>query len=482
MNAQSNKTNRQDTLVAATAKVRPESPPAPFILVPQHFGCTVFDRSTSRYLPFDLEATALLKQLTVEPIEVVMANEQNLVRQRQLALFFEHFYRLGFFSIDGRFLGNELEVAIPINHLVGPLAVHLEVVSACNLKSTHCFAGELPRGEQALSLCELDDLFGCLASMGSFRVGLTGGEPLLRRDIFDIVDLASSHGLHPCITTNALLITEEIAKEFGKRTLAWLNVSLEGATRETNDLIRGEGTFDRVIDRLSVLSKHTRFTLAFTIMRTNLHEIRQCADLAYKVGAHTAVFRPLYPVGIARQHLDLMPSYADYNRALNELENLQMDNGFEMCVVDPFSPKTRMEAQPTTYDNHGCGAGNVVCSISVSGDVNPCSFLGPVYNAANIREEPFCDIWHQSEGFQKIRNLPVSGGCEGCESNNFQGGCRARALALNGSINAPDHWISDREKLNQNRTNQLSAASIHYPFSTLEIEGSLTGGIGSKRI
>src|SRR5262249_10484167 len=161
------------------------------------------------------------------------------------------------------------------------------IVAACNLTCTHCFAGALPRNQHPLSVAELDNLFADLARLGSFRLGMTGGEPLLRKDLFDILDAATGHGLHPCLTTNALLITEDIARQLGRREFVWLNVSLEGPSAETNDVVRGPGTFDAVLEGLAILGRHARFTLAFTIMRTNAHLVRQCAELAYRVGAHT---------------------------------------------------------------------------------------------------------------------------------------------------------------------------------------------------
>ena len=412
----------------------------PFVLVPQYFGSTVFDRSTSKYLPFDTETTELLIRLKHEPFDVVLAQVHDADRRTQLQRFFESFYKLGFFTLDLRFAGSILDVDVPRDHLVGPLALHLEIAAACNLKCTHCFAGELPRKEEPLSLQELDRLFATLARLGTFRMGLTGGEPLLRRDLFDVIDAATEHGLHPCITTNGLLITEEIAREFGQRKLVWLNVSLEGATAGTNDRVRGPGTFDAVRERLSLLSNHARFTLAFTIMKTNLEEMKDCVELAYEVGAHTAVFRPLYPVGIARHHLDLMPSFAEYNEALNVLAGAQEDRHFELCSIDPFSPHTREGKQSSIYENSGCGAGNLVCSVSLSGDVNPCSFLGPEFAAANIRHTPFEEIWHNSQGFRRIRGLSS-------DDESFNGGCRARALVLNGSINAPDPWVTGQRDM-----------------------------------
>jgi radical SAM protein with 4Fe4S-binding SPASM domain len=419
---------------------------APLVLIPQFFGSLVFDRRTSRYLPFDAAATDLLLALADGPIERVLAEAAGADHREQIIRFFEHFYELGFFTVDTRFAGTVLEgVDVPADHLVGPLAVHLEVVAACNLMCTHCFAGDLPRHENRLSLAELDRLFAEMARLGSFRLGLTGGEPLLRKDIFQIIDLALGHGLAPCITTNGLLITDELAREFGRRKLAWLNVSLEGATAASNDRVRGEGTFGKVLDRLAVLRRHARFTLAFTIMSTNVDEVRACAELADAVGADTAVFRPLYPVGVAMRHPELMPSFADYNTALDSLAGMADEGLLSLRHIDPFSPHARRETQSVVHQNYGCGAGNLVCSISVSGEVNPCSFLGPEFATANVRDSSLAEIWHTSAGFRAIRALPHSEPADAHGNTaTFGGGCRARALRLNGSVNAPDPWITDQ--------------------------------------
>jgi radical SAM protein with 4Fe4S-binding SPASM domain len=402
----------------------------PFVLVPQFFGSTVFNRGTSRYYPFDHEATEILTTLLSEPFDAVHARYTVTRPDRVGALerFYEHMSGLGMVTVDQRFVGQRLDVTPPADHLVGPLAVHLEVAASCNLTCVHCFAGELPRREERLSLSRLDTLFAEMAAVGSFRLGLTGGEPLLRRDLFDIVDLATNHGLHPCITTNGLLVDEEVARAFGERDLVWLNVSLEGATAASNDAVRGAGTFDEVMKKLAVLRRHTTFTLAFTITSANVDEIDQCVRLSDQVGASTAVFRPLYPVGVARDHLSLMPSFEQYTSALDAIATMAGED--RLHHIDPFSPRIRAERQAVVHANLGCGAGNQVASISLSGGMNPCSFLGPEYVAGSIAEAGFADLWHDSTGFQQIRAMT------GC------GGCRARALVLNGHIDAPDPWLT----------------------------------------
>lgn len=425
----------------------------PLVLVPQYFGSTVFDRRTSRYVPFDHETTDVLRNAQTKSIGHIV-DEAPPDKRTALDGFAATFYERGFFTHDLRFDGEVLDIEPPVDHLTGPLAVHLEIVAACNLSCTHCFAGELPRREPPLALEEMDTLFATLARMGSFRLGLTGGEPLLRKDIFDILDLATHHGLHPCLTTNALLLNETIAKKLGERPLVWLNVSLDGASAETNDAVRGAGTFQRVLDKVSLLREHARFSLAFTVMKHNAHETKAFAEFAARAGAHTAVFRPLYPVGTAETNENLWPSFDDYERALDSIWTLDDDDARPAGIraIDAFSPRLRQNTRAVVHDNWGCGAGNTVCSISVGGDVNPCSFLGAEFVADNVRRASFQSIWHESERFRKIRGLPG----DGSGTATFGGGCRARSLVMAGDVNAPDPWLVQHEKVPARRRNPLT--------------------------
>src|SRR5215472_3764305 len=111
-----------------------DSTDTPLVLIPQHFGSLIFDRRTSKYLPFDIETTTLLLRLCRESLGCVLAEMDDAAHREQLTRFFEHFYRLGFFTVDLRFAGHVLAVEPPADHLTGPLAVHLEVVAACNLR------------------------------------------------------------------------------------------------------------------------------------------------------------------------------------------------------------------------------------------------------------------------------------------------------------------------------------------------------------
>ena len=415
---------------------------APLVLVPQYFGSIVFDRSAVKYYPFDTEITKLLERFEHTPFEILLAEISDPDKREQAQNFFFHFYENGFFTVDHYFAGKRLDVQPADNHLTGPLHVHLEVIAACNLKCSHCFAGDLPRRDKPLSLKEIEAIFEDMAKMGSYRISLTGGEPLLRKDIFEIIDMALAYGLHPALTTNGLQITDQIAREFGKRDgKVWLNVSLEGAVSGTNDMIRGTGVFDKVVQKVKTLSEHMSFALAFTLMRHNIHEVADCVGLAQELGASTVVFRPLYPVGTAINFLEeLMPTFEQYNSAMDLLDevNTVTDDGMNR-ENRLFGSRYQHQTQAVIHDPHSCGAGHRLCSIYVSGDVNPCSFLGSGFVADNVRHRSLSEIWHDSGKFNEIRNYP------GGTDETFSGGCRARSLVMGGSANAPDPWLDEQE-------------------------------------
>lgn len=418
---------------------------APLVLVPQHFGSIVYDRRSCQYLPFDGKATSILRSLFSAPLVELLKACDGLAARRDLLGFFDQYYPLGFFTLAERFAGRVLDLRPPADHLMGPLTVHLEVTAQCNLRCCHCFA-DAPGadGRRAdLSLEELDRLFAAMAAAGSFRLGLTGGEPLLRPDLIEIIALAESHGISPCLTTNGLLVTEQLASALARRNLAWLNVSLEGATPATNDAVRGAGTFVRVKSAIEILRRHVPFSLAFTVTRYNYHEVDACARLARDVGAQAAVFRPLYPVGRARRQTEFQPTFSEYRQAIAALARMGDSGDVTLCNAHPWGPESRRRSQSVLSANFGCGAGNLVCSISASGEVFPCSFLGPEGVAGNLRETSLQHIWHNSKVFQRIRALTGNPRCDRCaEFDLCGGGCRARAMALVSAAtwNSPDPW------------------------------------------
>jgi radical SAM protein with 4Fe4S-binding SPASM domain len=172
----------------------------------------------------------------------------------------------------------------------------------------------------------------------------------------------------------------------------------------------------------------------------------------------------MYPAGIGLHNLHLMPTFADYHHAIAQLVQYGTEHGRPMRAIDPFSPISRADTQSVVHNDHGCGAGTLVASISVSGNVNPCSFLGHAFDAANIRDVPFDDIWHRSQGFLNMRDL------DGGTPETFSGGCRARALVFHGSVNAPDPWMRERERMLTSNDGGTAPAEVHDPMDIHRID------------
>ncbi len=204
-----------------------------------------------------------------------------------------------------------------------------------------------------------------------------------------------------------------------------------------------------MLEKLKLLRKHAKFTLAFTLTSMNVSEAEQCAVLARTVGASAAVFRPLYPVGVAANYPELMPKYAEYVQALEQIGSLEI--GEDLHAIDSFSPQVREDSRAKVVTNNGCGAANLIASVSVQGDVNPCSFLGSGFDAGNLRKHSFREIWNASEGFTKMRNWSKQSNCSALGDDEFSGGCRARAQFYSGDANGADpwhrEWLAGRVKL-----------------------------------
>ena len=400
----------------------------PFTLTPQYFGSLLFDRIGVRYLPFDEEATQLLIRLTTQSVGELVANTEEKAKREQIEGFYFHLQPHGLFDQNGFAQLDVIDIEPPPDHLAAPLVTHVEVIGACNITCSHCFAGELPRNQNPLTLKELDDLFVELASLGCFRVSLTGGEPLMRNDIFEIIDSAERNGLAVSLATNGMLVDEQMAIKLGKRKSIRLTVSLDGATAESNDAVRGKGVFAKVAKGLEILRKHTSYAIGFTITRGVASEVQQCVETAKELGANAVVFRPLYPTGVALQNPDLMPTFEQYTDAILEIAG-------EATLEEDV---TELESQ--------CGAGELLAGISVQGEVNPCSFLGSGFVSGNIRQSSFKEIWNEGQQFKKLRefadgieNQPKDSGC----GKTFEGGCRCRSIDAFGDVNASDPWHAE---------------------------------------
>lgn len=324
----------------------------------------------------------------------------------------------------------------------------------CNLKCAHCYieAGPLKKGELKgeLSTEECLRVVDQIAEMNpNALLILTGGEPLLRRDVFHVARYASDKGFWVVVGTNGVLLTGDLVGRMMAAGIKGLSLSLDALDRATHDGFRGvEGAWDNTVNGSKILNgMGLPFIVQTTVGRHNVHEIEAIARFAFELGARVFNLYFLVPAGRGAFISDIEPE--QYERVMHRLMEIQKEFQGRMLVNSKCAP----HYQRVLYGHDpespflktfgagagGCPAGTHYCGISPTGDLTPCPYL-PVYGG-NLRERTFGEIWESSEVFTRIRARKALGGrCGPCEFNAVCGGCRARAFGRTGDYMAEDPW------------------------------------------
>lgn len=361
-----------------------------------------------------------------------------------------------------------------------PYVVSWNLTYRCNLACEHCYldAGGAPmvRNEQFADRSELttEECFKVIDELAAFAPEcvtiLTGGEPLLRRDILEIIRHAAALGLWVVVGTNGVKVTENLAGLLAGAGVRGLSLSLDAVDPDRHDRFRQvRGAWRNTVEGAEILN---RVGLPFIVQTTagshNLGELEALADLAYdRLGAKVWNLYFLVPTGRGQFVSDITP--AQYDEVLSSLFRIQKKYDQRMLVnakCAPHSIKTVLEEERAANDIHaghgaddrdgppqgtthppsirtyaggagGCPAGTHYMGIRPNGDVTPCPYL-PLF-AGNLRTSRLNDLWASSELFAGIRRRASLGGrCGECEMNGHCGGCRARAYGMTGDVMAED--------------------------------------------
>jgi radical SAM protein with 4Fe4S-binding SPASM domain len=337
-----------------------------------------------------------------------------------------------------------------------PYVVSWNLTYRCNLACEHCYldAGGTPQvgTENFADRSELgtEECFKVIDEIASFAPEcvtiLTGGEPLLRRDILEIVRRAAERELWVVIGTNGVRITENVAKRLAEAGARGLSLSLDALDPDRHDAFRKvRGAWRNTVEGAQILN---RTGLPFIVQTTagshNIGELEAIADFAYdRLGAKVWNLYFLVPTGRGQFVSDITP--AQYDEVLASLYRIQTKYKGRMLVNAKCAPhyiKTVLEnggEQIRTYSGGagGCPAGTHYMGIRPNGDVTPCPYL-PVF-AGSIRNTSLSELWTSSELFTGIRQRTSLGGrCGECEMNGHCGGCRARAYGMSGDLMAED--------------------------------------------
>lgn len=328
-----------------------------------------------------------------------------------------------------------LDQALTSSPLRAPVNVTWEITEACNLHCTHCLSAELRApGRGELDLAECRALIDELARMRVFQVNFGGGEPFLREDFLELLRYTRSRGITSCVSTNGTVLHESLVEELLGMAPVYLQVSLDGAREETNDLIRGPGTFARILAGIELLAGrgYPDLSLNLVVTRLNVGEIAEFHRLAEHYGAKTRLSR-FRPSGAA---LGVWEEYRLTQRQLATLADFLNEHP-EILTGDSFFALTNADRR--TLGLSMCGAAKMTCAIAPDGSVFPCAFLTQsVFYAGNVTTEPLSVIFDSSPVFARFRELEVEA-CRGCDRfASCHGGCPAVAWSLSGSLDRPD--------------------------------------------
>jgi heme b synthase len=293
-----------------------------------------------------------------------------------------------------------------------------------------------------------------IASFSKPVIILTGGEPLLRSDIFDLARYGSSKGFRMVMATNGTLITEETVQAMKASGIQRISISLDGPNPETHDAFRKvKGSFEGSLRGIEMAKKGgLEFQINTTITRTNLHLVAEILQLAVNLGAVAHHIFLLVPTGRGKDLQDQEISALDYEKTLDwfyeqrDRVPLQLKATCAPHYYRILRQRAKKEGKKITPKEYGldamtrgCLGGISFCFISHVGQVQPCGYLE--LNCGNVREKSFKEIWETSPVFQNLRNTDsYQGKCGRCEFRKVCGGCRARAYESLGDYMAEEPY------------------------------------------
>ena len=320
--------------------------------------------------------------------------------------------------------------------LDAPICLTWELTYACNLQCVHCLSSSGRRDPRELTTEECEAVIDELQRMQVFYINIGGGEPTIRKDFWHLVQYAVDHGVGVKFSTNGSGIDAAVAKRLAKSDYVDVQISIDGADAETNDHVRGEGSFATAVEAMEHLDAagFEGFKISVVMTRHNIAQVDEFEAMADRYGAQLRLtrFRPsgrgadsweeLHPTD--QQQRDL------YYWLMDRPDVLTGDSFFHLSALGEALPGLNL-----------CGAGRVVCLIDPVGDVYACPFvLHNEFLAGSVRDEGgFETVWQQSDLFTELREPQSAGACASCgHFDACQGGCMAAKFFTGIPLDGPD--------------------------------------------
>lgn len=320
--------------------------------------------------------------------------------------------------------------------------VSWNVTNACNMYCAHCYRDAGCKAEDELSTADAKKLLTEIKRAGFQIMIFSGGEPLMRPDILELVKFADSLGLFPVFGTNGTLITPQMAKDLKAAGARAMGISLDSLDAAKHDKFRSfPGGWQGAVDGMkNCKAAGLPFQIHTTVMDWNAPELEDMIDFAVEIGARAHHFFFLVPTGRAATIEEESLRAEQYEDVLTRIMKKQQTVPIELKpTCAPQFLRIAAELGMKSRFHRGCLAGLSYCIISPKGKVQPCAYLKEYLG--DVRETPFDEIWRNNPVLQKLRTMKYDGGCGACKYQRVCGGCRARAAIYHdGDYMAEEPW------------------------------------------
>ncbi len=320
--------------------------------------------------------------------------------------------------------------------LDAPICLTWELTYACNLQCVHCLSSSGRRDPRELTTEECEAVIDELQRMQVFYINIGGGEPTIRKDFWHLVRYAVDHGVGVKFSTNGSGIDAEVAEQLAESDYVDVQISIDGADADTNDPVRGEGSFATAVQAMEHLQAagFEGFKISVVMTRHNIPQVDEFKAMADHYGAQLRLtrFRPsgrgadsweaLHPTDQQQREL--------YHWLMDHPDVLTGDSFFHLSALGEALPGLNL-----------CGAGRVVCLIDPVGDVYACPFvLHDEFLAGSVRDDGgFQKVWQESDLFTELREPQSAGACASCgHFDACQGGCMAAKFFTGIPLDGPD--------------------------------------------
>ncbi|PWB71287.1 radical SAM protein [candidate division GN15 bacterium] len=320
-----------------------------------------------------------------------------------------------------------------------PEIIGWEITNQCNLSCQHCFTAAGKRAHGEMTTAECRTVIDAMADIGVVTIGWTGGEPLLRDDLEELIAYAAQKKIRSTVTTNAVLLDRERAIRLFEAGNRAVQISIDGSTPERNRKMRGttDEEYGRIIDAIRFCKElNSRVILATVLGLENLDDAPAMLALAEREQVDMIRFCCYAPVGRGKRS-DIKQRFGFGGALPKLLAFVEQAQQQESVIVDldiGFGPV------PPDYEFHQCIAGKETFYLKATGDLYPCTSLTyPQFLVGNLREQSLAELW-QSPKMRGASEYPlesIEGHCRSCENfRNCRGGCRGVVLAHTGEIDA----------------------------------------------